>query len=141
MGSHLTQAQSASLVEIAQRADARLLILFGSVARGDEHVHSDLDLAFDLGKPADLDIHLQLIQEVEGVVRGVRADLVFLSVTTPPLLRYQIFSEGRSLCEDTPGRFDQEYLRAWRLYLDTRRLREYERDYLSIRAREASDVR
>ncbi len=66
-----------------------------------------------------------------------RADLVLLEPSTPPLLRYRIFTEGLPLYEAEADTFERELLRAWHLYLETRRLREYEREYLARRAKEA----
>jgi predicted nucleotidyltransferase len=110
------------------------------MARGDAHPSSDLDLAIDLLAPADLETHLQWIQAVEEAIPGVRVDFVFLNPRTPPVLRYQVFTEGECLYEGEPGLFDHEFLRAWHLYLDTRRLREYEQAYLRRRSEEAADV-
>ncbi|RMF87419.1 MAG: nucleotidyltransferase domain-containing protein [Nitrospirae bacterium] len=59
----LSNRQRRALVRIAKGAGARLLVLFGSVARGDTHPHSDLDLAVDLGRPGDLETHLELIRQ------------------------------------------------------------------------------
>ena len=140
MTTALAHEQRTTLAEIARQADARLLVLFGSMARGDAHSGSDLDLAIDLPAPAELETHLQWIQEVEEAIPGVRVDFVFLSPRTPPVLRYQVFTEGECLYEGEPGLFDHEFLRAWHLYLDTRRLREYEQTYLRLRAEEAADV-
>ena len=136
----LSHEQRTALAEIARQADARLLVLFGSMARGDAHSGSDLDLAIDRPNPADLATHLQLIQEVEEAIPGIRVDFVFLNPRTPPVLRYQVFTEGECLYEGEPGLFDHEFLRAWHLYLDTRRLREYEQAYLRRRSEEAADV-
>lgn len=134
MTRRLSTHQRDLLSEVAEREGASLLVLFGSMREGAGHPDSDVDLAVDLDREADLDTQLHLIRALEAPLSGLRVDLVVLSPATPPLLRYEIFSRGECLFERASGRFDTEYLRAWHLYLDTRRLRDYERAYLRYRA-------
>jgi len=69
----------------------RLAAAFGSVARGSEHARSDVDLALLLDPDTS-----ELRQKIEadlGRAAGREVDLVFLD-TAPPLLRFEIASDG-----------------------------------------------
>jgi uncharacterized protein len=69
----------------------RLAAAFGSVARSSEHARSDVDLGLLL----DPDTR-ELRQKIEadlGRAAGREVDLVFLD-TAPPLLRFEIASDG-----------------------------------------------
>jgi uncharacterized protein len=69
----------------------RLAAAFGSVARGSEHARSDVDLALLLDPDTP-----ELRQKIEadlGRAAGREVDLVFLD-TAPPLLRFEIASDG-----------------------------------------------
>lgn len=63
-----------------------------------------------------------------------------MSPDTDPLLLYEIFFHGKPLYEETPGMFEQERLRAWKLYLDTENLREMRRKYLKEFVERAHNV-
>ncbi len=69
----------------------RLAAAFGSVARGSEHARSDVDLALLL-EPDTRELR-QKIEADLGRAAGREVDLVFLD-TAPPLLRFEIASDG-----------------------------------------------
>lgn len=109
-----------------RRVGVRLLVAFGSTARGTQGAASDLDVGvlFDGGPalgPFD--------ERREAVARAVRADapldLVVLDEADPLLLR-EVALDGRPLFEAEPGTFEEFRLRAIKRYLDTAWLREIE---------------
>ncbi len=58
-----------------QRFDPTLVAVFGSHARGEEHVASDLDLLVDFRTPVDLFELIGLEQELSELL-GIKVDLV-----------------------------------------------------------------
>lgn len=114
---------------ICEKANIALLVLFGSRAKGKVHAESDIDLAV---KPVHGHIvdKLKLIFEFGELLKTEGIDLVVLTPETDPVLLYEIFMNGRPLYENSPELFEREKLRAWKLYLDTERLRRYQKEYL-----------
>ena len=121
-----------SVVEIQKRLnplfrDARLqlVLLFGSSVHGKIHKQSDIDLAFlfDEG-PVDI---LALTNEVIRLLHTDSVDLVALRRATP-LLRFSIMKNGVPLYERTPGIYNCYYSLAFRMYVDTKKLREAQAD-------------
>jgi predicted nucleotidyltransferase len=106
-----------------------LFVLFGSGALGTIHAASDIDVAVKFRKGADIS-RLELIYRLDDLFDGKCIDLVILTADTDPLLLYEIFSQGRLLYEEHPGIFEREKLRAWKLYIDTEKLREMQKKYL-----------
>lgn len=82
---------------LAAETVVRLAVLFGSEARGDAGVTSDLDVAVAGPDASALpSLALKLTRAT-----GRRVDLVALT-TAPPLLRFQIARDGRLLVERQP---------------------------------------
>jgi uncharacterized protein len=86
----------AELIHAARRSlDVRRAILFGSRARGDARVNSDIDLAFEHGS-TDAEWAEFVNQMAEQAPTLLALDLVDLGRATPEL-RARISSEGRAL--------------------------------------------
>ncbi len=79
----------------------RLLVLFGSRARGDAHDRSDLDLAFEATPGFDVD---DLRAALVSALGTERIDLVDLE-RAGALLRFQAARDGIPIVERPPGRF------------------------------------
>ena len=88
-----------------------------------------LDLAAALGRDRTPS-RLQLIYDLETIFHPHPVDLVILTRDTSPLLLHEAFFKGRPLYESSDGLFERGRLRAWKLYLDTARLRAREAQYL-----------
>lgn len=69
----------------------RLAVAFGSVARGDDNAQSDADIALLL-EPDTRPLRIEIEAEL-GRAAGREVDLIFLD-TAPPLLRFEIASDG-----------------------------------------------
>ncbi len=91
-GTHDTLAEA-----LAAETDVRLAVLFGSEARGEAGVDSDLDVAV-VGPDASAlpSLALKLTRAM-----GRTVDLVAMP-TAPPLLRFQIARDGLVLVERQP---------------------------------------
>ena len=91
----------ASVIEVLESLPAvRLAVVFGSLARGEGHPRSDLDLGLLVERDS-----LAAQQEIEVAVgRAARrcVDFVYLDAA-PPLLRFEIARDGRVLLERQPG--------------------------------------
>lgn len=85
LNSHIEQV-------LGRHGDARLAILFGSLAAGRATVRSDLDLAVLMGTPLSAETKMNLIGELSLVI-GRPVDLVDLRVAGEPLLG-QILKHG-----------------------------------------------
>ena len=119
----------AALARLCRAAGIELLILFGSQASGTVHAASDLDLAVTFERDR-APSRLQLIYDLETIFHPHSVDLVILTRDTSPLLLHEAFFRGRPLYESCDGLFERGRLRAWKLYLDTARLRTREAHYL-----------
>lgn len=116
-----------------------LLIVFGSQASGKIHPASDIDVAIKFRQEAEIS-KLKLIYKLNDLFSGKNIDLVIFGADTDPLLLYEIFFNGRLLYEKYPDLFDKERLRAWKLYIDTEKLRLMQRKYLKEFVRKMRNV-
>jgi predicted nucleotidyltransferase len=116
-----------------------LLVLFGSSATNRTHIESDMDVAVKCGENIKIS-RLRMIYELDGFFNGKKIDLVLLSPDTDPLLLYEIFCNGKCLYESRKGLFKKEKLRAWKLYLDTGKIRKMNEKYLKNYVKKVSRV-
>lgn len=98
----------------------RLILLFGSTISGKIHKKSDIDLAFLFDKPIDI---LALTNRVIRLLHTDQVDVVDLKRASP-LLEFSVVKNGRLLYERTPGIFNEFYSLAFRMYVDTKKLRD-----------------
>lgn len=122
-----------------EKNNIELLVIFGSCASGKRSPESDIDIAVGLGEGAQA-LKLEWIYQLDDIFDGKDIDLVVLTADTEPLLLYEIFLRGRVLYERHPGIFDAGRLRAWKLYIDTDRLRVMQKNYLKEFAERVSCV-
>ena len=116
-----------------------LLVLFGSQAVGKTHGGSDVDVAVKIRRGIESS-KLDLIFGLGGLFKEGEIDLVLITRDTDPLLLSEIFSQGKLLYEERPGIYEQERLRAWKLYLDTEKLRRMQKDYIKKFAEKYGNV-
>jgi predicted nucleotidyltransferase len=121
MKTHDTRMEE-ELGKLAASAGCRLAILFGSSAAGQERARDvDVALAFDeLPEPAR---RLELLADVQEITHPRPADVVFLHRDTSPVLRFEVFRQGRPVFEAEPGLFVRGAVRALALYEDARPFR------------------
>lgn len=116
-----------------------LLVLFGSSASGKPETSRDIDLAVKFKEGTNIS-KLDLIYKLDDFFMGKKIDLVLLTADTDPLLLYEIFMKGACLFERKKNLFEMDKLRAWKLYLDTDKLRNMRGKYLKDFTRKASHV-
>jgi len=111
--------------EVAERIGARLVVLFGSAARGEER-QEDIDLGVLADEPLDLIAVTNLLtrrlarQDVD-VTDLRRADPVLLALAA---------RDGVALFESAPGEFARFASLAMRRFADTRKFRDAATDRL-----------
>lgn len=115
--------------DFCKRNGIELLVVFGSHGTGKMRPGSDIDVAVKFRGEARAS-KLELIYQLDDLFPGKDIDLVILTADTEPLLLYEIFFNGRPLYEECPGIFDHGRLRAWKLYIDTEKLRAMQKKYL-----------
>ena len=98
----------------------RLVLLFGSAVSGKIHRKSDIDLAFLFDKPVDI---LALTNRVIRLLHTDNVDVVDLRRASP-LLKYSAVRHGKPLYEREHGIFNEFYSLAFRMYVDTKKLRD-----------------
>lgn len=125
----LTPAQHEALSQTLP--NLKLLALFGSRAKGTATAKSDWDLAF-LAKPnpigwAELELQESIAQILE--ISSDQIDLVNLTHCSP-VLGYVVAKEGKVLYESEPNQFIYFQMKAWKIYADTAKLRQYQAQYI-----------
>jgi predicted nucleotidyltransferase len=98
----------------------KLVLLFGSAVLGKVHKQSDIDLAFLFDGPVDI---LSLTNRVIRLLHADNIDVVDLRHASP-LLKFSIVKNCRLLYERQHGMFNEFYSLAFRMYVDTKKLRD-----------------
>ncbi len=91
----LLQAKRTEVLEVAKRHGVTSIMIFGSVARGEESVESDIDLLVTTGPKVTSWFPAGLIVELEQLL-GRHIDIVTESGLNP-LLREQVLTEAVAL--------------------------------------------
>lgn len=92
-------------------------LVFGSFARGTQHVHSDLDIAIGGTRHESTALELgDLVARMEAV-SGRNVDVVLLD-DAPPGLAFRVFRDGKVLVEHDAAELTARRARAVLEYLD-----------------------
>ncbi len=108
------------LAPIFKDEGLKLVLLFGSAILGKVHKQSDIDIAFLFNRPVDI---LSLTNRVIRLLHADNIDIVDLSRASP-LLKFSVVKNGKLLYERLPGMFNEFYSLAFRMYVDTKKLRD-----------------
>ena len=103
-----------ALAAAAHGTGIRLLVLFGSRARGAVHPHSDWDFGYLGDGQADEEL---LRDRLMRVLETDQVDVVELSGASA-LLRFQVAAEGTPIFETAPGLFRQFQIQAVSFWCD-----------------------
>ena len=124
---------------LARQPDVVCAYLFGSLAKGTAGPRSDVDVAVvlreGLGREEMFEQRLQLLVDLDGFSTR-EVDVVILN-TSPLLLQQQALKHGRLIYERDPLARIRFEVRARRLYLDLRPLRDF---YRQVLFREVKEV-
>ena len=125
----LNHTQNAALKRLAKSHSLSFLLVFGSVARGDALINSDLDIGYLSQKPFSLQQQYSVQQKLQNILNTKRAiDLVNLATATP-LLSREALRDGQMLFA-VPHAADQFYQRTVKRYIDTRPLFQATQEYV-----------
>ena len=108
------------LSPIFEEEGLRLVILFGSAASGKTHRGSDIDIAFLFEESVDV---LERTNTVLRLLHNDNVDVIDLRRASP-LLKFSVVKEGKLLFEKNHGIFNQFCSLAFRMYVDTQKLRD-----------------
>jgi predicted nucleotidyltransferase len=125
----ISETQKSKINDFCSEHQIALFIIFGSQVKGKTHSNSDLDIALSFEDHAVSINKLRLIFELEGIFEK-QVDLVVLNPKTDPLLRFEIFSMGKPFFMSKPHLFEEARLYAWKLYLDTEKIRTLKAQYV-----------
>jgi predicted nucleotidyltransferase len=108
--------------------DLKLLVLFGSAARGRSRADSDVDVAVLADGEADLDAAFLALAPR---FRTSQLDLVDLR-RAGPLLAFEVARSGILLVERAAGLFREFQSLAYRRFVDTKKLRDAQRRAIQV---------
>jgi predicted nucleotidyltransferase len=72
--------------ELKEKYKIKEIAIFGSYARGDESLKSDVDILVEFDEPIGLDF-VTLAEELETIL-GVSVDLVSINAIKPKMMKY-----------------------------------------------------
>lgn len=98
----------------------QLVFLFGSAVSGKVHNRSDIDIAFLFNKQVDI---LALTNKVINHLHADNIDVVDLRRTSP-LMKFSVVKNGLLIYEAEQGAFNEFYSLAFRMYVDSKKLRD-----------------
>ena len=118
-----------TLVDWSATAPIDLCVLFGSMATGQTHLRSDVDLAVWPAAEPTLDLRLRWIGELqERTSRDV--SLVLVGEDLDPVLGFEIVRDGKVVMERRRGLWNRELSRLWHAYNDSSPFRRAAREDL-----------
>ena len=115
------------LEPLFENPDLQIVLVFGSVASGKTHPHSDIDLGFLYKDTVD---PVRLTSSVMRYLQIGNVDVVDLRRASP-LLKYAAVKNGTILYEKEHGMFAQFYSLALRMYMDSKKLRVARETYIN----------
>ncbi len=125
--------------EFCKENKLSLFVVFGSYANSKTHKKSDIDIAV-LPQNYNFEVDkLKLIYELERIF-DLPVDLVVVTNHIDSLLEFEIFSKGKSLYEERDGLFEEQKLKAWKKYLDTREIRKQREKFINNYIKELKSV-
>jgi predicted nucleotidyltransferase len=108
------------LIPLFEEEGLQLILVFGSVVTGTTHEKSDIDLAFLFDRPVDI---VSLTNRVIRLLHTDHVDVIDLKHASP-LLKFSAVDKGRLIYEKSPGLFNEFCSLAFRMYVDTKKLRD-----------------
>lgn len=127
------------VADICSRYGISLMVLFGSHAKGQARVNSDIDIAVlfgDVIRPYELELNdlrekvIALYDQLVIEGKGAKVDIALLNYGDP-LLWYEVSQHGKVLYENKEGQFRTFCIRALQRHNDARRFYQAEKEYLT----------
>lgn len=117
------------LKSIAKKYNLAVLILFGSRASSKHKKDSDYDFAFYTNQKFKVKEEIALFEDIMGVLKIEKIDLININTNHCAHLRYEVFSKGVCLYEKKEGIFAFMRGNAWVDYMDYKR---FEKNRLNL---------
>lgn len=130
---------TAQLQSLAEEFGLRLVVLFGSSARGRTDQDSDVDIGVLVNRPLSTVQRTEMWSRLSQITQA-EVDLTVLN-HFEPLLGYQVARDGVVLFEAEPRAWEGWKSYALRRYWDTHKYREALKDYVARRAVEMRRAR
>src|SRR3989338_6147305 len=98
----ITESQKELVRAIGEKLNLKLILVYGSYAKGTQTKLSDLDIAVMGKKPLDFNDHIELYGEFSAVFGDIKRDLdVQLLDRKDPLFLYQVAKNSQLLYGNT----------------------------------------
>ena len=123
---------------VAKRFGIRLIVLFGSAARGKMHEESDIDVGVLTDRPITFDQRLKLWHALSSLFR-TDIDLAMLN-HADPVFGFEVARDGRLLFERDKDAWENWRSYKIRQYWDTKKFRDDLRRYIARCAERMSDA-
>lgn len=126
------------LSPIAKRFGIRLMVVFGSAARGKTHEESDIDVGVLTDRPITFAQRLKLWHALSFLFH-TEIDLAMLN-HADPVFGFEVARDGRLLFERDKDAWENWRSYKIRQYWDTKKFRDDLRRYISRSAEKMSDA-
>lgn len=120
---HLTKVQKIKIENVGKRYNLKLILLHGSYAKGSHKSESDLDIAYLVNKPDDLQTYLGIYSELEDIFGcNSKRELDVKSLhKVDPLFCYQVAKYSQLLFGNLQD-YNEFRAYAFRIYNDAKDL-------------------
>lgn len=134
----LSAAQKQKIKALCRKYDLYFCVLFGSGSSAkNRKLQRDYDLAFYGGQRLPSDLKLKLYHVLQPLF-DKPVDVILVQPLMDPLLAYEISTKGKLVVELQKDSFLSFQTRAWKDYLDSKRYRDYEREYIRRKVKDVS---
>lgn len=127
----ITELQKKKIAEIAKKYELKLVLLFGSQARGKTHRESDADIGFLSDKNMGLRQIANIQFEMTQKLKISNLELVRLAGASSLFLQ-QVINEGVVLYEDRPGVFTLFASYVFKRFVEEKPLRDLKEQSLRV---------
>ena len=128
----INDIQKNKIKELAEEYNIDMMLLFGSQTTGKTHSQSDVDIAYTSKIGLNLEGESRLIVALMEIFRRQDIDLVNLSKSSP-LLKKQIVDTALVLYEKHSSLFNEFFLYATRVFVESKVLLDIRKHYIAHR--------
>ncbi len=119
------EIQIREIVEIAKSLDLKFLAIFGSVARGNTHMKSDLDIAiFTQNDQNSFDIKMSVWSQLSILLGREDIEIVDMKTASPTMM-YAVINDAVLIYENGENVFLKWKLYGIKIWMETAWLREW----------------
>lgn len=119
----MTAEEKETLARVAPKLGLRLVVMYGSVARGKSTAMSDIDIGVLGAYPLSFEDEVTIGEAFAQAARLSKIEVKSLHQVSP-LFLHKVMREGVVLYEDVAGRAQALRIYAWKLAVESKPLRE-----------------